>query len=199
MLMRGIIISSSCFILLLLSCNQNSEFKKIGKQFDGRDSLIYKINPNSEILYWKYIESYPNRTVREVGNKDLFNSYNFEEPEGGFYIECHPAFCFSYIVYINKEGLNYITDEKSLQKFIGTIDNIEEAILIGKTLDLGIDSNDKKGGSYKKTQNGFDMYLLRYNGCPETYESIQFTIDFNGNFKNESKGIYKKTGDCYIS
>ncbi|SDG56695.1 hypothetical protein SAMN04487996_12016 [Dyadobacter soli] len=57
---------------------------------------------------------------------------------------------------------------------------------------------NKRGGSYAKTKTGYELNLLKYEGCPETYESIFFKIDFKGNFSLRSGGVYKKTGDCIM-
>ena len=182
-----------------LSCKQNSRYLRIEKKFTDREQLINSILPNKTILYWKYVETSSNKVVKEVGDKKLLSSYKIEEPNQGFFVECHPGFCYSYIIYIDNNGLNYVTDEKTLLNFIGKIDNISEAILVGKTQGLWIDKENERGGSYKKTKKGYEMNLLKYNGCPETYESVFFEINFNGYFKMKSNGIYKKTGNCIVS
>jgi len=188
-------------LTLLLPCiiyGQNTNYSKIEKKYADREQLINNIIPNKQILYWKYVETSSTKIIREVGNKELLSNYKITIPNQGFFIECNPGYCYSYIVYIDSNGLNYITSENSLINFIGTIDNLSEAILVGKTQGLWIDTENPKGGSYIKTKTGFEMNLLKYNGCPETYESIFFKIDFVGKFKLKSKGIYKKTGECYM-
>ena len=58
--------------------------------------------------------------------------------------------CYSYIAYLENGKVNYITDEKQLKNFIGNINNLEEAILIGKINGLWFDSEKIEGGAYKK-------------------------------------------------
>lgn len=181
------------------SCIFNNDFLKIDKNYTDRKLLISNIIPNKDILYWKYVETLSNKVVREVGNRKLLAKYKIEEPSEGFFSECMPGYCYSYIVYIDNKGLHYVTNEKTLLSFIRTIDNISEAILVAKTQGLWIDQENEKGGSYKKTKTGYKMNLLKYNGCPETYESIFFTIDFDGQFNLKSNGIYKKTDNCIVS
>ncbi|HVX49904.1 MAG TPA: hypothetical protein VHB48_07095 [Chitinophagaceae bacterium] len=177
---------------------QNTNYSKIDKKYTDREQLINNIIPNKQILYWRYVETSSTKIIREAGNKGLLSNYKITIPHQGFFTECNPGYCYSYIIYIDTNGLNYITSENSLINFIGKIDNLSEAILVGKTQGLWIDTENSKGGSYIKTKTGFEMNLLKYNGCPETYESIFFKIGFDGKFKLKSKGIYKKTGACYI-
>jgi hypothetical protein len=193
------IILAITVLTTFITCKQNNGYLRIEKKYTDREQLISSILPNKEIIYWKYVETSSNRIVKEVGNKRILSNYKIEEPNQGFFVECHPGFCYSYIIYIDNNGLNYVTDERALLDFIGKIDNVSEAILVGKTQGLRIDEEDERGGSYKKTKNGYEMNLLKYKGCPETYESVNLEIDFNGYFKMKSNGIYKKTGNCIVS
>ena len=46
-----------------------------------------------------------------------------------------------------------------MKKFIGKIDNLPEAILILEMYDLWFDHKEKKAGSFKKTANGYELYM----------------------------------------
>jgi hypothetical protein len=185
-------------LILITSCSQKNSFSKIETKYLDRDYLIHNIEPNNEILYWKYVESAPKRIIKESGNRRLLNRYEISEPGTGFFIECFPEFCYSYIVFIDKNGLNYVTNDSSLLRFIGEIDNISEAILVGKTQGLWVDHENEKGGSYRKTNTGFEFKLGQDNCCPLSHESIIFEINFNGEFTTKSNGIYRWPTDNII-
>jgi hypothetical protein len=101
-----------------------------------------------------------------------------------------------YIAAVEGKVVKYIITEEDFRKFIGQINNVEEALLIGRSLNLFIDNENPKGGSYKKTSKGFELLLMKYYFCPEKKESIKLTIDFNGNITTESKGFYYESTNC---
>ncbi|MEA5403384.1 hypothetical protein VB776_10685 [Arcicella sp. DC2W] len=191
------------FLLILLavavSCSEKSGYTKLNKSYTVRENLIKNIKPNIPILYWKYVWTISNKAMYEFGDSNLLKKYKVAEPNYGFFPECFPGMCYSYIMYIDKNGINYVTNEQSLRKFIGRIDNVSEAILIGRTEGLGVDSKNAKGGSYKKTKTGFKLNMAKSKKCPIEYESILFEIDFNGKYKMKSNGVYKTLPGCIIS
>ncbi len=184
---------------LAVSCSEKSGYIKLNKSYTVRGNLIKNIKPNIPILYWKYVCTISNKTIYEFGNSNLLKKYKVKEPDHGFFAECLPGMCYSYIIYIDKNGINYVKDEQALRKFIGKIDNVSEAIMIGRTEGLGVDSYNAKGGSYKKTKTGFKLNLVKYKMCPVTFESILLEIDFNGKYKMKSNGVYKRSTTCIIS
>jgi len=197
------------FFIILTSCSKytvpfETGFTKISDKYQDRNKLIEQIKPNKEYVYWEYVHFTPDvnngqEIIRKSGNIAIGNSYTYYPPKEGFFVECHPGFCYSYIAYVQNDDVFYITDEVALKKFIGKIDNIEEAILISKINDLWFDPEEKKAGSFKKTNNGFELYMMKYDGCPETKESIKVEIDSTGNFKSKSNGVYYKSKTCIMS
>lgn len=198
------------FLFTLISCNKyNVEiepgFTKIDKSFDDRDKLIVKIEPNKKYQYWEYIFSQPffekdkDRIIHQSGDPSLKLKYKFINPKKGFFNECQPAWCYSYIAYLENGKVNYITDEKQLKNFIGNISNLEEAILIGKINGLWFDSEKIEGGAYKKTKNGYELYLRKYDNCPVKMESMKVHIDSTGKFTSEKNGVYYESDDCIVS
>ena len=199
-----------------LSCNKHNlenkhnveiepGFTKIGKSFNDRDKLIVKIEPNRKYQYWEYVFSQPyfktnqDRIIYQSGDPSLKLKYKFINPKKGFFNECHPALCYSYIAYVENGKVNYITDENQLKNFIGNITTLEEAILIGKINDLWFDSEKIEGGAYKKIKNGYELYLMKYDNCPIKMESIKVHIDSTGKFTSKKNGIYYESDDCIMS
>lgn len=188
------------FMLLALavSCSEKSGYTKLNKFYTYNP--IKNIKPNIPILYWKYVFLHTSsKTIYEYGNSKLLEKYKVEEPSFGFFAGCLPGMCYSYIIFIDNNGINYVKDEQALRKFIGKIDNVSEAIMIGRTEGLGVDSYNAKGGSYKKTKTGFKLNLVKYKMCPVTFESILLEIEFNGKYKMKSNGVYKRSTTCIIS
>ncbi len=107
---------------------------------------------------------------------------------------------YSYIAYMdNRHRIQYVMNEKDLKKFIGNIDNLEEAILILYLNGLSFDPKEIKAGSFKKTKNGFELYMMKYYNCPVKMESIKVEIDFKGNIKTKPNGIYYESTDCIMT
>ena len=194
----------------LISCGKNSVriengFTKINDEYQDRNKLIEQIKPNKEYVYWEYATFTPDlynnqkEVIRKCGDTLIRNNYTFYPPESGFFNECLPGTCFSYATYIENDDVHYVTDEVEMKKFIGKIDNLAEAILILKMYDLWFDPKEKKAGSFKKTNNGFELYMMKYKSCPETKESIKVEIDSIGNFKLKNNGIYYKSNNCIMS
>lgn len=201
---------SILIFLALISCGKNSfsienGFTKINNEYQDRNKLIEQIKPNKEYVYWEYVKFTPDihnrqkEIIRKCGDTLIRNNYTFYSPESGFFNGCLPSSCYSYIAYIENDDVKYVTDEVELKKFIGKIDNVAEALLISEIYDLWFDPKEKKGGSFKKTNNGFELYMMKYNGCPETKESIKVEIDTIGNFKSKNNGIYYKSKICFMT
>ena len=117
----------------------------------------------------------------------------------GFFVECHPAMCFSYIIGVNENAqITTIDSENKLVKFIGRIDNIEEAILISKINGYWYDCDTIIGGAFKERENDYLLYLMEYDSWPVTYKSVRAILSKEGVFKVLDKTIYKKTEDYII-
>lgn len=185
----------------LSSHAQTNTYLKIEDNYTERKYLVNNIIPNKPLLYWKYVEKDKSNSLvaREFGNKKVLLKYKIVEPEKGFFFECLPSGCFSYIIYVDKSGLHYVTSEKSLLLFIGKIDNLSEVLLVGRSQSLWVDKENDKGGSYMRTNQGYELNLMKYQGCPEIYESIHLKIDFKGKFTIKSNGVYKETGNCIVN
>jgi hypothetical protein len=200
---------SLIIFLSLISCGKNSVriengFTKINYEYQNRNKLIEHIKPNKKYVYWEYVlftpdlHNSPTEIIKKSGDTLIRNNYTFYPPESGFFNECLPSSCFSYIAYIENDDVHYVKDEVGLKKFIGKIDTIEEAILISKIYDLWFDPKENKAGSYKKKKNGFELYMMKYNICPERKESIKVEIDSSGNFKSKENGVYYKSNNCLM-
>lgn len=176
-------------------------FVKIPDSLHFRDSLYKFIIPNKKYIYWRVLrkdDSLNNELIYESKkNKEYSKSYS---PNNGFFWECMPDGCFTYILAYRNKRLEYVTNEKALRDFIGYVDNLSEALLIARTYDLWFDDQNPIGGSYQIDENYIYLYLSKFKSCPVSREAFFVKINRKtGNFEQESKGLYYKTNDCYTS
>lgn len=131
--------------------------------------------------------------------KKIVEIENFKENiENGFFSECEPLGCFTYIIadFLGKKTV--INTPKGLKKFIGRVDNLAEAILIARTYGFKIDVEDKRGGAYLIKKKYIKLFLAQYNNCP--FSSTSYFIEINresGEVKFSNQGLYYESKDCF--
>jgi len=183
------------------------EFNAIPSQFALRDRayLIDKIIPANEYKYWECVYKEPfvdhSRGRIIVYNGDSLNYSAIAKkinPNAGFFVECAPLACYSYIVGVRGDKTtDLINTEEKLQKFIGHIDNLEEVILSAKTYGYWYDADTIIGGAYKEREWDYLLFLLEYSSSPVTYTSVKAILAKDGYFRVIDKTIYKQT-DVYL-
>jgi hypothetical protein len=186
--------------LIFISCN-DLKYKSLDSEKIDTESLLKKIIPNNNYEYWEinFVSGFTPKIIFYKGNKELKNKFKTEKINSGFFFGCQPGYCYYNINFIENGKWNCIKDEKELAKFINKIDNVEEAFLIARINDYRIDSTNKKGNSYAKTENGYKLKVMKYNSCPESKESFLISIDSTGKVKQtENLGFYLKTKDCIV-
>jgi hypothetical protein len=184
------------------------KFQPIPKEYStlNRAYLIDKINPEIKYNYWeavyKDVLDDTSRGKRIVYNGDSldFSSYARKyESDNGFFLECHPGICFTYIIGVkDKDNVDIISTEDELKNFIGKIDNIEEVILISKANGLWFDTDTIIGGAYREREDDYLLYLLDYSGTPVTLTSVKVILSKTGSFRVVEKEIYEQDLDTYI-
>jgi hypothetical protein len=117
----------------------------------------------------------------------------------GFFVECMPSICFSYIVGVQPDfKIDTVNTNEKLKKFIGHIDNIEEVILSAKLNGLWYDTDTIIGGAYRERDNDYLLYLLDYSSTPVTYKSAKAILTKDGDFRLIEKKTYKETDEYFI-
>ncbi|KRB56462.1 hypothetical protein ASD98_11435 [Flavobacterium sp. Root186] len=168
------------------------------------DSLAKFIKPNRKYQYWQYVAYYQNAasetyTVLKQGGDSLLRKKINEKPRpnynAGIFFGGHPSFRCNYIVTIDNGKVNSLKTEEQFRDFLGTIDNLEEAILLARTYDYQLD-NDIRGSEYRNLQNGFELHLMKYHEFPTRRESVEIKISRDGFIKTKSRGIYCEGLDC---
>jgi len=168
------------------------------------DSLGKHIIPNNKYQYWQYAtynssfgdEKYiilkqgGNLSLKKRINEKINPPYIVGIFQGG-----HPNFRCNYISTVKNGKVNYIKTEEEFRDFLGTIDNLEEALLLARTYGyrLGVETQS----DYKKLENGYVLHLIKYNQFPVRIESVEVTISIDGFIKTKSLGIYCEGENCY--
>ena len=187
--------------LLFSQSNVPSDYKKIPDSLYNKTKLYKFIVPKENYNYWKVVNKesqLPETLIYQTGSLKNLNDAILQED--GFFYECEPSGCFSYIVAYKKEIPKYFKTETELQNFIGEIDNLPEALLLARTYDFWFDRKQIIGGAYKIDSKYVYLYLSKFSSCPVNKESFIIKINRkNKEIKYQSNGVYYKTNDCYSS
>ena len=168
------------------------------------DSLAKKINPNRECQYWQYVAYHqsPNSetyTILKEGGDSLLRKRINEKPRpiynSGIFFGGHPNFRCNYVVTIDKGKISSIKSEEEFRDFLGTIDNLEEAMLLARTYGYILD-DDIRGSQYRNLQNGFELRLMKCHEFPIRKESVEIKISNDGSIKTKSRGVYCEGSNC---
>lgn len=183
--------------LLVTSCNPYVEkgFEKIPDGLNSAENLIRNIRPAINYQYWACIrQDFEGKIHPETeiivghGNISYLMNNKFDQPKSGFFFDLFKG--YFYIFYVENDRLKLVTNKAQLTRFIGKIDGLEEALLLAKINNLGTDYSRDIGGSYQKSQKGFELYLSRFHKCPVKTEPFRVSIDTLGNVKAKSLGFY---------
>ncbi|MGN7756052.1 hypothetical protein ACTJIV_01165 [Chryseobacterium sp. 22532] len=166
-------IRSIVLIFLLLGFLGYSQNKK---NFSGIPNILQQIIPNDRIDSWVLVyNSYgKNQEIRTSGGKTdytpQFTGFNLFPEEDSFY----------YIAYSAGGKMNYITDLEALKKFVGKIDNAEEAATVLTTEGYMVDEEfkDIAGNYYEDAAHYYlDLGKLTSKECP--YQKTHYTVTVN--------------------
>lgn len=161
------------FVFLLSGVLMYSQEKK---KFTSVSGILQRIIPNEDPDFWVLVyNSYgKNQEIKISGAKKdympQFSGFDIFPDEDSFY----------YIAYSSGGKINYINDLESLKKFIGKIDNAEEAALAA-TLDgymVDDEFKDIAGNYYEDRSNYYlDLGKLTSKECP--YQKTHYTLTVN--------------------
>lgn len=171
--MSKLILKLGILSFLLLGISIYSQEKK---HFTGYSNILQNIIPNQKTDFWILVHnSYgKNQEVRTIGAKKDYipqsSGFNLFPDENGFF----------YIVSSSGGKLEYITDLSGLKKFIGKIDNVEEAAIMLTAEGYFVDEEfNDLAGNY--SEDGKNYYLevgkLTSKECP--YQKKHFNITVN--------------------
>lgn len=197
-------ILATVFLLLSgLVFSQNTkavpvDYKKIPTILDTIDYLYPFLKPDKQYGYWKVLHNItdPEKSIIYESQMPEYMTINEPAPSKGFFQECETEGCFSYIIACKSDRAQYFTTEQQLRDFIGSVDNIPEALLVAKTYGYSFDSKDKLGGSYKFENDYILMYLSKSQNNPDRKESFFIKINRKtGKLEAKGNGFYDKSDE----
>ncbi|AKK73816.1 hypothetical protein OK18_15465 [Chryseobacterium gallinarum] len=179
-----------------------SDFKKIPEILDNIDLLYPFIIPDKDYAYWRVLSNdtdYEKAVIYESQAPE-FMTINEPVPEKGFFQKCIGNNCFSYILACKNERPVYFSSEQQLRDFIGTVDNLPEALLLAKTYGYTVDTTNLFTGAYKIEDRYISLYLKQSKGCPAVKESFRVKINRKtGKLEAKTNGVYAKDENCISS
>lgn len=205
---RGIILFIIFSATVFTAFSQSHKFSYIGYKLlpsvcRHRDSLIQFITPDRPYSYWEYIDEDP--SPDGYGSVDFSQGVKpagvtFTKPVGGFFSDCLPVWCRHFIAYCYDGKVGYITSVEQLIKFLGHIDNLQEAVLLAELSKVGyVDENLRpKGASFKLTKEGYDLMLMNYQLCPQIWKAVRVIISQEKILKKTNLGIYHAERGCPV-
>ncbi|MCJ8153932.1 hypothetical protein MKJ01_09205 [Chryseobacterium sp. SSA4.19] len=176
-----------------------SDFKKIPEILDNPELLYPFIIPDKKYQYWSVLRNNPDPDEAVIYESQMpeYMTINDPAPEKGFFQKCLGEDCFTYLIACKNGQSEYFSDEKQLRTFIGTVDNLPEAVLIANTYGYTVDSTNRLSSSYIIEEKYIVLYLSKPKGCPKTKESFLIKIyKKTGALASTSNGIYFKSKDC---
>lgn len=201
------------FLFAFTFCESQTEFKKI--DFDWKIDVIENIGqnliPNQKYEYWALLRSSNGghehvEILHEEGMDQKRNLIDLSYSQEGFIVRGHHATYAYYIIAVENGQALKIKNTEDLKVFLDKIDTVEEALLLTQIEEFGIDNCDERGGSYRKTKDGYDFYLMKSNSTGslvilEFLENTQYLVSVNssGELTSTSYGIYcKGKKECII-
>ncbi|GAA5091443.1 hypothetical protein GCM10023210_18830 [Chryseobacterium ginsengisoli] len=161
----------SVFIFIFLGIFSYSQEKK---QFSNVSSILQNIIPNIKTDNWVLIhKSYgKDNIIKQSGAVKDYVSQS-----SGFNIGIAEEDEFYYIVYSSGGKTDYITTLDGLKKFVGKVDDIQDAAIFAATEGYIIDEEfrDMAGNYYEDKANYYlDLGKLTSTECP--YQKKHFTL-----------------------
>jgi hypothetical protein len=201
------------FFIGFSSCHRISEkelqsFSKISAEFNNVGDLAKFINPNRPFDYWeyrwtdffnrKYSAQWEDR-VFATGGQMGSDSMKKIFPTQGFFKECMPGYCVSYILVETNHEIEQITTESQLRQFIGHIDNLQEALLVLKSYGYWFDSEVKEAGAYKFNQDAIELLGIEsISTCPLRIDRVYIKMTYDGQIETYNLGTHSTSSDCFI-
>jgi len=192
--------SIAIVLVLVLSFNISCTdgYSRIPEKFYTAE-IIKAVKPDKNYTYWAFCQWPQNTIIYSSGKKP-----NSLKPDphvvGDIYPGCQPILYVNYIIAEIDGKIIYITKKQDFAKFLGHIDNLEEAVLLATaTQNVGIDENNRKGDGYIITDSGYSLHLMHYENCPESRQSVLIKIDKDKGVLQRTKlDIYYKGKDCIV-
>lgn len=172
----------------------SADYKKIPEILDNTDLLYPFIKPDKKYQYWSVLRNIedpnPDKSIIYESQMPDFMTLNDPVPEKGFFQQCTTSDCFSYILACKNNRTEYFNNEQQLRDFIGSVDNLPEALLIAKTYGFTFDSTNPLGGSYKTDDQYISMYISKQKNATQKESFLVKVSRKTGKLEAKSNGTY---------
>jgi len=155
------------------------------------DSIAGSITPDRQYQYWAYISGHPMNTkfkgglpiTKEEGDTLLCSKIIVPRGEG-FFKGGQFSTRSDYVAIVAHDSLRFITTNAGFRDFLGTIDNVDEAVLLAFTFYYGPEYGNKDG-DYRVVNGNYEMHLRLFDpfpSCiptidPDAYKTVTVTKD----------------------
>lgn len=180
------------FILVAFTLVGALIYSQEKKKFSSIPNILKRIEPNDKIDFWVLVyNTYAkDQEIKISGTKKdytpQFSGFDLFPDEDSFY----------YIVYSSGGKMNYVTDLEGLKKFVGRIDNVEEAAIAATIDGYMVDEEFKDiAGNYYEDGSSYYMDLgkLTSKECP--YQKTHYTLTVS---KSTGAVTHVKDNGTYI-
>lgn len=187
-----------CFAICLKCFAQQKSDLNISKytQFDQQYNYE-KIIPDSNYKYWKVVKYTKDwQITKRVTNSIVYESGKFNRKrilkdmtsQQGFLSGGGDIVIHYYIIALTLNNkIKVINNDEQLRRFIGKVDNEEEAKLLGLAKGYSLNNTSPYFGSYLKTESGYLLYFCKKNtfthvGPPISPVSVHTFLSTDGMF-----------------
>ncbi|WP_313092787.1 hypothetical protein [Chryseobacterium flavum] len=179
------------FTVLVLILSSFLGYTQEKKKFSSIPNILQQIDPDHKIDSWVLVyNSYGKeeeiKTSGKVNYTPQFSGFNLFPTEDSFY----------YIAYSSGGNVGYVTNTEDLKKFVGKINNAQEAAVILAAEGYMVDEEFKDlAGNYHEDQSNYylDLGKLTSRECP--YQKTHYTITVN---KSTGEIAHVKDNGTYI-
>lgn len=168
------------------------DYRKIPEILDNPELLYPFIMPDKKYEYWSVLRNNPDpdKAIIYESQTPDFMTLNDPAPEKGFFQKCLGEDCFSYILACEKGKTKYFFTEQQLRDFIGSVDNLPEAVLIANTYGYIVDTSNTLSSSYKTDEKHILLYVTKLTNSTNK-QSYLVTIDRKtGKLEGKKIGTY---------
>ena len=183
-------------VLFLPPFDEMMRVKVDRKGWLERNMLAFRsIVPNERYVYWECIrwgESTPYQTVVKMG--DYKNILKKEELFTQPCFILSPEELYGIVALTSENKLRVIDTSDEFKEFIGTVDNLNEALFIASMHDLCYSPEMIKTGSYKKKGEDYLLYLQDYESFNDSFYFVRCVVKQDGTFIHLGRELYWERG-----
>ena len=183
-------------VLFLPPFDEMMRVKVDRKGWLERNTLAFRsIVPNESYVYWECIrwgETTPFQTVVKMG--DYKNVLKKEELFTQRCFVLSPEELYGILALTPENQLRVIDTTEKFKEFIGTVDNLDEALFIASMHSLCYSPEMIKTGSYKKMGEDYLLYLQDYESFNDSFYFVRCVVKQDGTFIHLGRELYWERG-----